>query len=159
MRVLSLAAFAFVLLMSGCIHVPERLDASKSDYYMRAAADLSGRSIDPGVMPPIVYMAKTEHEFLHMLCKDRGMMCGYSAVAVYLSGERIIIVNGMFLEKIDIGSVLVHEMTHYLQAMSHDRRSCMELEVEAYSTQYRYSHESPETSVFQDALNSCMLVN
>ncbi len=145
---------ALMILLSGCVHLPERCPQGIAVHDMHIAGILTGRSTE-GIKPPPVYIARTRSEFFHMTCRDRNILCGFSAIAVYIPVERVIIVNNEEVDNLGIDGILVHEMTHYLQSFDKKRRPCIDIEVEAYSAQYAYTHSRSLGSIYQDAFNSC----
>ena len=149
---------SFIATAFGCVTAPQKLEGDKLHEYMQIAAKVTDRKISATTPLPDVYLVNDFKTFYHMTCRDRSVLCGIGvAGAVYVPGERLIIVNASVVKAEDIDSILVHEFVHHLQNIQHDRRSCFDHEFEAYTAQARYHWMFGDQSIYDKIGSSCAM--
>ncbi len=144
-------AFLFAACAAQAGH-SQRMDENRVRMLMAQAAAITHRHVES--VPP-VYLIDTWAAFQRVACMQYRITCGLGmAQALYIQIEGIVLVNDSILEE-PLDEVIVHELVHHLQAKQHDKRDCLDREVEAYKAQAVFSQIYIDA--LQRAVGSCTL--
>ncbi len=108
---------------------------------------------------PKIFIVDNIFAFKKKICGVYLMECGLEIpAAIYLKDIKTIYVDSSRADRsFPLDAILVHEMVHYLQDINHLKRSCLDIEGQAYSVQYQYQNITPQYPIQYYAENSCRM--